>query len=171
MATKKGRGREKKMRRLVFVVSSLLLFASAAMAQGKIETKWHCLKPATEQKLDVGDMPDHTYSIMQGTCNATASDSGFAEKTGQYTEFEETWKASMSGHGRYNVTMGNGDKVYYTYETSAPTDVTKPASNKWKIVSGTGKYKGIKGSGTCSGKRNADGSSDWHCTGTYSMGK
>ena len=159
------------MRKLLFVVSSLLLFASAAMAQGKIDTKWHCSKPATEHKLNVGDMPDHTYGIMQGTCNATTSDSGFAEKTGEYTEFDETWKASMKGHGNFNVTMDNGDKLYYTYETSAPTDITKPASNKWKIVSGTGKHKGIKASGTCSGKNNADQSSDWACTGTYSTGK
>jgi hypothetical protein len=159
------------MRKLAFVVSSLLLFASAAMAQGKVDTKWHCLKPAAEHKLNVGDMPDHTYSIIQGTCNATSSASGFAEKTGGYTEFQETGKASMTGHGRFNVTMDNGDKVYYTYETSGSTDITKPASNKWKILSGTGKHKGIQGSGTCSGKNNADGSSDWVCTGTYSMGK
>ena len=165
------------MRKLLFVVFSLLLLASAAMAQGKVDTKWHCSKPATEHKVNVGDQPDHTYSIIQGTCNATASGTGFAEKTGDYTEFDETWKASMTGHGRFNVTMDNAqarslnDKVYYTYETSAPTDITKPASNKWKILSGTGKEKGIKGSGTCSGKNNADGSSDWQCTGTYSMGK
>jgi len=159
------------MRKLLLVVCSSLLFASAAMAQGKIDTKWHCAKPATEHKLNVGDVPDHTYSIIQGTCSATASDSGFAEKTGEYTEFEETWKASMTAHGRYNVTMDNGDKVYYTYEESRPTDITKPASNKWKIVSGTGKLKGVKASGTCSGKLNADGSADWACTGTYSMGK
>ena len=159
------------MRKLLLVVFSLLLFATAAMAQGKIDTKWHCLKPATEHKLDVGDMPDHTYSIAQGTCSATASDSGFAEKSGAYTEFDEMWKASMTGHGRYNVTMDNGDKLYYTYETSGPTEPGKPVSNKWKINSGTGKYKGIKASGTCSGKRSADGSSDWACTGTYSTGK
>jgi len=159
------------MRKLLLVVCSLMLSASAAMAQGKVDTKWHCSKPTTEHKLNVGDMPDHTYSIIQGTCNATASAKDFAEKTGDYTEFQETWKASMSGHGRFNVTMDNGDKVYYTYETTAPTDIAKPASNKWKIHSGTGKHKGIKGSGTCSGKLNADGSADWACTGSYSMGK
>jgi len=159
------------MRKFLFVVFSLLLFASAAMAQGKVDTKWHCSKPSTEHKLNVGDMPDHTYSIIQGTCNAISSGKDFVEKTGGYTEFQETWKASMSGHGRFNVTMDNGDKVYYTYETSAPTDITKPASNKWTMHSATGKHKGIKGSGTCSGKNSADGSSDWQCTGTYSMGK
>ncbi len=159
------------MHKFLFVVFSLLLFAAAAMAQGKVDTKWHCPKPAAEHKFNVGDMPDHTYSILQGTCNGTSSGKDFVEKTGDYTEFQETWKASMSGHGRFNVTMDNGDKVYYTYETSGPTDITKPVSNKWTIHSGTGKHKGVKGSGTCSGKNNADGSSDWHCTGTYSMGK
>ena len=159
------------MRKLLFAVFSLLLLAPVAMAQGKIDTKWHCSKPATEHKLNVGDVPDHTYSILQGTCNGTSSGKDFVEKTGDYTEFQETWKASMSGHGRFNVTMDSGDKVYYTYETSASTNITKPASNKWKIASGTGKHKEIKGSGTCSGKTSADGSSDWQCTGTYSMGK
>jgi hypothetical protein len=101
----------------------------------------------------------------------TASDSGFAEKTGAYTEFQEIWKASINFHGRFNVTMENGDKVYYTYEGSAPTDITKPFSSKMKLLSGTGKYKGIKGSETCSGKINADGSFDMGCTGTYSIGK
>ena len=159
------------MRKHLLVMCSLVLSASAAMAPGRVETEWHCSKPATEYKLNVGDMPDHTYSIIQGTCSATSSDSGFAEKTGEYTEFEETWKASLGWHGRFNVTMDSGDKVYYTYEGSGPTEIGKPTSNKWKIVNGTGKDKGIKGSGTCSGKRNADGSSDWDCTGTYSMGK
>ena len=160
------------MRKLLFVVFSLLVFGSAAMAQSKVDTKWHCPNQSTNHKFDVGDEPDHSYVIFQGTCDATSSDSGFAEKKGDYTEFREMWKESMNVHGRFNVTMDNGDKVYYTYERSASTDITKPITGqKWKILSGTGKYKGIKGSGTCSGKLNADDSSDWECTGTYSMGK
>jgi len=159
------------MSKLVLVLCSLVLLASAAMAQGKIETKWHCSKPSAQHQFNVGDMPDHTYAIAQGTCSATSSGKAFVEKTGDYTEFDEGWKTSMSWHGRFNVTMDSGDKVYYTYEGSGPTEIEKPTSNKWRIVSGTGKDKGIKGSGTCSGKRNADGSSDWDCTGTYSMAK
>jgi hypothetical protein len=159
------------MRKLLFIACSLLVFGSVTMAQGKVDTKWHCPKESVSHTLDVGDVPGHSYSILQGTCNATASDSGYPEKTGVYTEFREIWKASFNYHGRESVTMDNGDKVYYTYEGSASTDITKPFSNKWKIQSGTGKYKGIKGSGTCSGKINADGSYDFGCTGTYTMGK
>ena len=159
------------MRKLLFVACSLLVFGSLTMAQGKVDTKWHCPKQAVEHKLEVGDVPDHSYMILQGTCNATGSDSGFVEKNGAFTEFQEIWKTSFSWHGRFNVTMDNGDKVYWTYEGSASTDITKPFSEKYKILSGTGKYKRIKGSGTCSVKLNADGSGDMECTGTYSLGK
>ena len=156
----------------LFVAFSLLVFGTAAMAQNKVDTKWHCPKSSAEHKFDVGDVPGHSYLITQGTCNATASDSGFAEKTGFFTEFQEIWKASINFHGRFNATIDNGDNVYYTYEgSSMSTDITKPISMKLKILSGTGKYKGIKGSGTCSGKITADGSFDQECTGTYSLGK
>jgi len=158
------------MRKLLLVALALLVSGSVAMAQSKVDTKWHCSKATTEHKLDVGDAPDHTYSIGQGTCDATASAGDLKEKNGQYTEFHDAWKASFNFHGYFNATMDDGDKVHYTYEGSASTDIAKPAANKWKIVSGTGKHKGIKGSGSCAGKVNADGSADWECTGTYSTG-
>ncbi len=158
------------MRKLLLVALGLLVSGSVALAQTKIDTKWHCPKAEAEHKFDVGDAPDHGYWIGQGSCTATSSEGDLKEKSGQFTEFHEIWKASFTFHGRYNATTDSGDKVFYTYEGTAPTDATKPASNKWKIVSGSGKNKGIKGSGTCSGKGNADGSFDWECTGTYSMG-
>jgi hypothetical protein len=154
------------MRTLLLVGFCLLAFGSAAMAE-KIDTKWHCVTPTANHKFDVGDEPDHNYAIAQGGCTATTTVSG--EKSGAYTEFQEVWKASYTNHGRFNVTMDNGDMVYYTYEGSGPADISKPAMNKWKILSGTGKHKGMKGSGGCTGTRSADGSSDWTCTGTYSM--
>lgn len=155
------------MRKMAFVAFCLVVLGTAGIAQ-KIDTKWHCSKPTANPSFDVGDTAGHSFALAQGTCSATSGTSG--EKSGAYTEFDEIWKASMTGHGRYNVTMDNGDMVYYTYDTSGPMDPKKPESNKWKIVSGTGKHKGAKGSGTCSGKRNEDGSSDWECMGTTAMG-
>jgi hypothetical protein len=156
------------MRKVFVVAICLMLFASLAVAQSKLETKWHCGKPPAEQKFGVGDVAGHSYAIMQGTCNATSSNIG--EKMGAYTEFQERWIASYTNHGRFNVTMDNGDKTYYTYEGTGNPE-KKAASNKWKIVSGTGKHKSTKGSGTCSGTLLDDGGSDWACTGTLSMGK
>jgi len=158
------------MRNFVLVALSLVVSGSLATAQSKVDTKWHCLKATAEHKLDVGDAPDHSLSIAQGTCEATASSGDLKEKSGTFTEFHDQWKASFNFHGYYNATTDDGDKVHYTYEGSASTDTTKPPANKWKIVGGTGKCKGIKGSGTCSGKAAADGSYDWECTGTYSTG-
>ncbi|MGH9713172.1 MAG: hypothetical protein ACRD5M_07730 [Candidatus Acidiferrales bacterium] len=159
------------MRKSLLCLCAVLVCGSTAMAQMKFETKWKCEKPTAEQKYDVGDMADHSYSIAQGTCEATASSKDFAEKSGAYTEFSEGWKSSLSSHGRYNSIMADGDKVYFKYEGSGPTDIKKPIKNKWAIEGGTGKYKGIKGSGTCEGMRNADGSAEWTCSGTHEMGK
>ena len=158
------------MRKLLLVAFSLLVSVSVAMAQSKVDTKWHCSKATTEYKLDVGDVPDHLYWIGQGTCDATSSSGDVKDKAGTFTEFHDAWKASFKFHGYFIATTDSGDKVHYMYEGSTPTVTTNPMSNKWKIVGGTGKHKGIKGSGTCSGKASADGSSfDWECTGTYSM--
>lgn len=69
--------------------------------------------------------------------------------------------------------MANGDKIYATYQ---PTVTLKDGqmqsgSDKFQFTGGTGKFKGIKGSGTCKGTGSADGSSNWTCTGTYSLPK
>jgi hypothetical protein len=174
------------MRKLLFIALPLVMLGTtamsqdkptamakakpAAMASDKIDTKWHCLKPSEQHQLDAGDIPGHAYGIVQGSCDATAGGS-LGEKTGQFTESQEMWKASMSSHGIFISTLDNGDKIRYTYTFSGPMDSTKRMTNRWRIVNGTGKQKGIKGSGTCSGNSNADGSIDWTCTGTYSMGK
>jgi hypothetical protein len=158
------------MHKLLLFALALLASVSVAAAQSKIDTKWHCPKAKTEHKLDVGDVPDHLYWIGQGTCDATSSSGDVKDKAGTFTEFHDAWKASFKFHGYFIATTDSGDKVNYTYEGSGSADVTKPVANKWKIVGGTGKHKGIKGSGSCSGKVNADGSDDITCTGTYSMG-
>jgi len=160
------------MQKPVLVMLSLLFLGSIAMAQTMLDTKWHCPKNSNKTTtFDVGDVPDHSYVIAQGTCNATSSESGFKEKTGAYTEFAETWKTSLNVHGRFNVTMDNGDKVFYTYQRAASTETGKPMSQTWNIQNGTGKYKGAEGTGTCFGKSNVDESSDWECMGTVSTGK
>jgi len=157
------------MRQLLFVALCCGVLGSAAMAQSKLDTKWHCKADAT-QKFDVGDVPGHSYVILQGTCTTTPGD-GLSEKSGAFTEFQEVWKADYTNHGRLNVTTDSGDMIYYTYEGSAPTDIAKPATNKWKAHNGTGKLKGVNASGGCTGERHSDSTSEWTCSGTYSMGK
>ena len=158
------------MYKLLLFALALFASVSVATAQSKIDTKWHCPKATTQNKLDVGDTPDHSYVIQQGTCDATSSDGDLKEKSGTFTECDDQWKTTFNFHGYYIANTVDGDKVNYKYEGSASTDITKPVANKWKIAGGTGKNKGIKGSGTCAGKANSDGSFDYECTGTYTMG-
>ena len=42
-------------------------------------------------------------------------------------------------------------------------------SNKYQITGGTGKMKGIKGSGTCKLTGTADGGTEYSCTGEYTI--
>ncbi len=155
------------MRKSALVVCFVLAVGAVMAAQNKIETKWHCPKATSEQKLDVGDMPDHSYMIAQGSCSATASSKDFEEKSGVWTEMRDVRKSGSNIHGTFIVTMADGDKVNYSYAIQAPAK--KPPTNKWTLSNGTGKLKGVKGSGNCSGKMNDDGSSDWECTGTYTI--
>ena len=150
------------MRKLL-VFAMFLLLASVAMAQRKFETKWHCGKPTTEKSVDVGDVAGHSYGVAQGECNAVSSGNG--EKTGVFTEVQEMWKTSFTVRGHFVVTTDNGEKIYDTYE-SVGDPVKKTVSEKWKTAGGTGKHKDARGSGTCAGKLQRDGSSDWDCSGT-----
>jgi hypothetical protein len=150
------------VRKLTGMASFLLSFVSLAVAQNNLEMKWHCAKPAGQQ-YDIGDVAGHSYGVGQGHCDAVASRTG--EKSGVFTELQEIWQDSFTTRGHMVVTMENGDKTYYTYEATG-NPAKKTALEKWKMVGGTGKEKGNKGSGTCSGTFNDDGTSDWTCSGT-----
>ena len=154
------------MRKLMAVAAFLMAFASLTMAQTSFEVKWHCAKPLSQQ-YDIGDTPGHSYGLAQGKCDAIGSKTG--EKSGVFTEHQEMWKDSFETEGRMIVTMVDGEKTFYTYRaTGKPTGNT--AEEKWSMEGGTGKYKGNKGTGTCSGSFRDDGSSEWSCKGSFTTG-
>jgi hypothetical protein len=156
------------MRKLLVVAVGLLLIGSVASAQNKSDSKWHCEQPSSAKSLEVGDVEGHTFDLAQGNCVSTSSAIG--EKTGIYTESSENWKASGTIKGRFNVTLESGDKIYHSYQSTFDP-VKKIISEKWTVVNGTGKYKGAKGSGTCTGHLHDDNTSDWDCSGTITAAK
>ena len=163
------------MRGLLLVVAVVCLCASLAVAQGKTgktSNGWTCPKPADAHSIEIGDKPDHAFSIDQITCTSTKGEiAGVREKEGTGTEFSEVTGNSMKGHGVFVETMANGDKLHFVYQFTATTKDGKmeSGSNKYQATSGAGKFKGIKSSGTCTGTAAADGSVNWSCTGTYSV--
>ena len=159
------------MRKPVLVLGLVCLCATVGLAQGKVANGWACGKPAMGNSIEVGDQPNHAYSIDQIKCTSTKGEiAGVKEKEGTGTEFAEITGDSSQGHGVFVETMANGDNIHFTYQTTGAikNGQMQSGSNKWRA---TGKFKGINGSGTCTGTGNADGSTTWTSTGTYSLAK
>jgi hypothetical protein len=162
------------MSKPVLVVGLVCLSATLALAQATVANGWACGKPAMANSIEVGDQPNHAYAIDQIKCTSSKGEiGGVREKEGTGTEFADVTGNSSKGHAIFVETMANGDKIYATYQ---PTVTLKDGqmqsgSDKFQFTGGTGKFTGIKGSGTCKGTGSADGSSNWTCTGTYSLPK
>lgn len=162
------------MSKSVLIVVLVCLCATLAVAQGKVENGWACGKPTMANSIDVGDKPGHAYAIEQVKCTSTKGEiEGVKEQEGMGTEFAEVTGNSTKGHAVWVETMANGDKIYATYQPTITLKdgMMQSGSDKWQFTGGTGKFKGLKGSGTCKGTGSADGSSTWTCSGTYTLPK
>ena len=170
------------MRKVVLVCCFSLLSASMALAQpvaakvmaltqGPVAVQWTCAQPAPVNSLDAGDQPNHVFTISQVKCAATKGEiAGIKQKEGVGTEFHEVTGSSDRVQGVYVETLSNGDKITYTYKGTATIKGggLESASNTWTATSGTGKFKGIKASGTCKAVGKPDGTSMFDCSGNYS---
>lgn len=163
------------MRSFVLVVCLLVLGISLSAAQGKISSQWRCDgTPVDQHNIAVPDHEGHSYSIAQGKCTAQKGSMGDAkEQEGTFTEFGDMNGNAVQNHGVFVDTLASGDKVFYQYHgTQAFKDgKMETGDNKWTLAGGTGKYKAVKGEGSCKGKANPDGSSIWDCVGSYSGAK
>ncbi len=62
---------EVSMRKLLWVVCVVFVFAVGVQAQGKVASQWKCGKATVEHSIDVGDQPGHAYVVNQTKCSAT----------------------------------------------------------------------------------------------------
>ena len=149
--------------------------SAPAFAQTKLEMSGKCGKPDVRQAVPAADAPDHLITIAQGKCLPTkpAEIAGSASKEAAFAEHGEVMGQNGKVTGTYVDTLANGEKVYYSYEgTSVLQDgVLQSMQNKWKIVGGTARLKGINGQGTCTGKGTSDGGLTFDCTGEYTLPK
>jgi hypothetical protein len=164
------------MRKLVFVIGLVCLCGAIAVAQnaGKVSNGWSCAKPTDTKTISVADQPGHTYTISQFKCTSTKGEyAGEKEKEGTATEFDEIKGSKLTGHGIFVETFANDDKATFNYQITATLKDGKMTTigDKWQAVSGTGKFQGIKASGTCAGTGTPEGGSTLACTGTYTLPK
>lgn len=145
---------------------------SIAPAQTKATLSGNCAKPDAPQSIAAGDQDGHVFILAQSKCTVKAGDvGGAAGKDGIATEHRDATKKHSRGWGVFVETLDSGDKVFYNYQTNLTLkeDGSASGSNKYQIVGGTGKMKGIKGTGACKLTGAADGSVDYTCEGEYTL--
>ncbi len=161
------------MRKALLGLCTIGLFALTAAAQDKVDVQWKCGKATMQHSIDVGDQPGHAYVITQIKCSASKGElAGVKNKDGGGAQFDEAMGNTSKYHGNFVETLANGDKIQYTYAGTAnmKNGQIVDGSHKWTAIKGTGKFAGIKTSGSCKGVGAADGSVTWDCEGTYTMG-
>jgi hypothetical protein len=154
------------------VCALFVLAAVTTPAQTKHEFSGKCSKPEVMQTVPAGDKEGHAYMLQQGKCETTNGEiSGAKSKEGAFSEHGEAAGTRTKAWGTYVETYDNGDKVFYSYQTSGTTKdgAFVSGGNKYQITGGTGKMKGIKGTGTCKLSGGAGGGLDYACTGEYTI--
>jgi len=140
-------------------------------AQTKISMSGKCGKPDVEQSVPAGDQPGHDFMLAQGKCATKGEVGGAASKEGAFSEHRDAAGNHSKAWGVYVETFDSGDKIFYTYQATATMKdgALQTGEDKWQMTGGTGKMKGIKGSGTCKFTGTADGGLDYSCTGEYTL--
>jgi hypothetical protein len=151
------------------------LVVALAVATGSAQTKstmsGKCEKPKVQQSISIPDQQGHTLTLAQGSCTVAGDMGGAAGKVGVYSEHADVKGNQLRNWGVYVETLASGDKVFYDYQSTGTLKdgMLVSATNKYQISGGTGKAKGIKGSGTCKLTGTADGGTDYSCSGEYTM--
>jgi hypothetical protein len=125
----------------------------------KVEGKVRCDKPDPEHVIGVPDRPGHALMISKRKCIWTEPMvvMGAKTKDGVAVSFTEKMEGTLHTHGFEVDTLDNGEKL--TWQSMDQVLAEKgpaTAKGRWSLMRGTGKYKGIKGGGTCEGKLEAD---------------
>ena len=156
------------------VFCGCLIFVLAVMftpAQAKLSISGKCSKPDVQQSVPAGDATGHALTLASGKCITKGEIGGATSKEGAFAEHGEVTGNNGKVWGVYVETFSSGDKIFYSYETTATmkANALQSGQNKWTMTGGTGKMKGIKGSGTCKLTGTAGGGLDYSCTGDYTL--
>jgi hypothetical protein len=155
------------------ILCGCALFALAVVttsAQTKSTFSGKCGKPDVQQSIAAGDHEGHVFALAQGKCATKGEVGGAQSKEGMFSEHQDISGNHVKVWGVYVETFDSGDKIFYTYQaTGTMKDGAFSGGNKYQATGGTGKLKGIKGSGTCKNTGTADGGSEYTCTGEYTL--
>ena len=110
------------MRRFFMVAVAVWLCAATAGAQTKVSGTAQCAKPDPQHAIPVGDRPDHNLAVAQikSTYTKPMEFGGDKSKDGVSTETSDNSGSSSRARGFHVATMESGDKVFFSYQGTAP---------------------------------------------------
>ena len=160
------------MRKVILVPALLCGMAVIAGAQTKISGKLTCAKPTVRETAG-----ESTQMIMfqKADCTWTRPFTIDGSKPGRTVNASVGDMTGSIGkaHGYSASVMDNGDSTIVRYEGTSQMkkDGSGTIKGTWRYVRGTGKLRGISGSGTYKGEAAADGTSWADVSGHYSLAK
>ncbi len=148
------------MIRYLLAFSCVFMLASSAVAQTKFSGTLECGKADPTYTIQVPDREGYSFVISQTKCTWTKpfAIAGLESKNNVQTESDEVTGNTIKNIAYGSTQFSNGDKAFHrglsTVDQKAQTSL-----GKWTFTTGTGKLRGIKGSGTstCKIKSTASG--------------
>jgi hypothetical protein len=128
--------------------------------------------PASPAPVAVSDMPNHALAIGKAQCTWTGfSVAGQAYKDGVSTSMTEILGDVSASNGYHVATTAAGDTATAKFSGKGTLKDGKNVTDggTWSFSSGTGKLKGITGTGTYKGTPSADGGMTYQVEGEYSL--
>jgi hypothetical protein len=147
------------------LVGSLFMMPLSAVAQTKLVAVIDCDKDDPQHTIPVPDREGFSYQIYQNKCKWTKGSAleGIESKDVVNVCFNDA-RGTAVGLAHTQVThYTNGDKVFAA-GTGNLNQKTLASSGKWSYTGGTGKFRGLKGSGTYTCKsKSADANAGYTC--------
>ena len=159
------------MRAMNWLTLVVLVFALAttAGAQSKFAGKCSQGKANPEYSVTTGDK---TLVLAKTICTWSAGDLGGDQLKAE----EDIYTSDMMGktsrdHGYGAGTTASGDKYFIKFDGTTTFEKNNPVSGTctWAFTGGTGKLKGLKGKGTCTGKFDSSGAAVFDIVGEYQL--
>jgi hypothetical protein len=138
-----------KMTKYLLLFPCMFVLASSAVAQTKTSGTCESGKADQSYVIQVPEREGSSYEILQGksTWPKSFTVEGLESKENVGVEFHEVTGTSGRFTGTGFTRYVNGDKAYWRI-TGVFDQKTLTSSGKWTYTLGTGKLRGIKGSGT-----------------------
>lgn len=160
------------MRKVILVPTLLCGMAVIAGAQTKITGKLSCAKPSVNEMSGDGA---HMIMFERANCTWPSPFTIDGSKPGRTVDaaIGDVTGSIGRSHGYSTSVYDNGDSTIVRYEGTSQIKKDRSATFKgtWKFVRGTGKFRGISGSGTYKGEGASDGSASGDISGHYSLAK